>query len=113
MSVAAKSGGLEADDEAHYDDRRQFGNQPWLKEAGREMSRFRSLETLLQDLRYSLRMMVRNPSFNAVAINTLTIGIGSCTAIIFSVVFSVMLRPLPYHDPGRLCLLWKSDPQKG
>jgi glyoxylase-like metal-dependent hydrolase (beta-lactamase superfamily II) len=84
-----------ANDEAHHAARRQFGNQTWLKEASREMWSFRSLETLLQDLRYSLRMMVRNPSFTAVAILTLTLGIGACTAI-FSVVYAAMLRPLPY-----------------
>src|SRR5262245_17217571 len=95
-----------ATEEAQYLARRQFGNQTWLKEVSRDMWSFRSLETLLQDLRYSLRMMVRNPSFTAVAILTLTLGIGACTAI-FSVVYAAMLRPPPYRDPDRLCLLWK------
>src|SRR5262245_46819818 len=99
-------------EEARYAARRQFGNQTLLREVSRDMWGFRSLETLAQDIRYSLRIMVRNPGFTAVAVLTLTLGIGACMAV-FSVVYAAMLRPLPYRDPNRLCLLWKSVPKKG
>src|SRR5262247_2821011 len=101
-----------AAEEARYAARRQFGNQTWLKETSRDMWSFRSLETLAQDIRYNLRIMVRNPGFTAVVVLTLMLGIGVCTAV-FSVVHAVMLKPLPYRDSDRLCVLWKSVPKKG
>ena len=59
------------------------------------------LESVLRDLRYSLRPIGRNPTYSGVAIATLALGIGTCTAM-FSVVHGVLVRPLPYLEPDRL-----------
>lgn len=68
-----------------------------------------SLESLLQDVRYGLRMIVRSPAFSAIAILTLALGIGVNTAI-FSVVNGVLLNPLPFHDGNQLVSLFEEIP---
>jgi len=75
------------------------------KEECRDMRRVSFVENLVQDLRYAVRMLRKNPVFGAIAIVTLALGIGPTSAI-FSVVDTVLLRPLPFRDPGRLVFVW-------
>ncbi len=70
------------------------------------------METLWHDVRYSARMLIKNPSITAVALLTLALGIGANTAI-FSVVDTVLLRPLPYEKPENLVRLWETKDASG
>jgi hypothetical protein len=89
--------------------RRAFGNITTVQEAFYERGRWLLWDHLVRDLRHAVRLMRRKPGFSAVVVLTLALGIGANTAI-FSLINAVLLRPLPYEDPGRLAMLWTDDP---
>jgi predicted permease len=89
---------------ASMDDPRRFGNTLRLREEAADVWGWRWLDELECDVRSGVRQMVRAPGVAAIAILTLTLGIGA-NAAIFSVVNALLLRPLPVHDPDRLAVL--------
>ena len=64
----------------------------------------------MEDIRYALRLLAKNPVFTLATVATLALAIGATTAI-FSVVQGVLLQPLPYHEPERLVRVWEVSPQ--
>jgi putative ABC transport system permease protein len=70
------------------------------------------METLIQDLRYTVRMLLKKPAFTAIVVLALAIGIGANTAI-FSVVNAILLRPLPYKNFDRISMIWMDNPKLG
>ena len=99
-------------DEAQRRVRLDFGGLEQVKEECRDARGVSLLETLAQDLRYGWRTLLKSPGFAAAALFTLALGIGANTAI-FSVVYGVLLQPLPFRDAARLVLLHETTPKVG
>lgn len=95
-------------EEAHYAALRRFGNAARLREASYQTVTF-SFESVLQDMRFSLRQLRKNPAFAFTAISILALGIASSVAI-FAFVDAALIKPLPYKDPNRLAILFESIP---
>ena len=88
-------------DAAAREARKHFGNFQAVREECREVRGAAFAETLIQDVRFGLRMLAKNPGFSAVAVLTLGLGIGATTSI-FSAVYGVLISPYPYARPGEI-----------
>jgi len=95
------------EDQARIAARRRFGNEIKTLEHAHQSWQFPTLETFIRDVRYGARAIRRAPGFALILVLTLALGIGANTAI-FSVVYSVLLRPLPYPSAERLVWLGES-----
>ncbi len=95
--------------EARAEAMRSFGNVNKAVDAAYDVKGGGLLESLTQDIRYGVRMLVKHKAFTGVAVLTLALGIGANTAI-FSVVNELLLRPLPYRDAERIVMLWEVTP---
>ena|SRR6266481_1846625 len=95
----------ESPEQARASARKDFGNELIVKETTRGVWQRRWLEEFWRDLAYGFRVLRKNPGFATVAILSLALGIGANSAI-FSVVYGVLLRPLPYPDAGRVAMIF-------
>lgn len=93
-------------EEARYAALRTFGNPALLRDETRATWSWGSLEALTRDMRYGIRTLVRTPGFSLMAIVVMALCIGAATSL-FTIVRSVMLRPLPFRDPDRLVVVFE------
>src|SRR4030095_16998689 len=90
-------------EEARFAALRSFGSVDKSREECRDARGVNFFDNLIRDVRYSIRLLIKNPTFSIVAVLTLTLGIGANTAI-FSLLDAVLLRSLPVNEPDRLVL---------
>jgi hypothetical protein len=96
-------------EEARYAAKRRLGNETKVREDVYEFNSVSWLDSLLQDVRYALRMLRKSPGYAAVAVFTLALGIGANTAI-FTLIDAVMLRSVPVRDPANLYVVaWRAN----
>lgn len=95
--------------EAEQIARRAFGNLTLVEERSREVWQWPALESIRADIRYALRQMRRSPAFAVTIVLLLGLGIGATTAV-FSLVDTILLKPLPYPDPAALVIPWNIPP---
>ncbi|HTV16615.1 MAG TPA: ABC transporter permease, partial [Acidobacteriaceae bacterium] len=100
-----REGGL-SPDEAHYAALRAFGNPTLIYEQTRSIWSWTMLESFVRDLRISFRTLFRSPGFSLIAVLVMALCIGAATSL-FTVVRSVMLRPLPFRDPSHLVMIYE------
>jgi predicted permease len=98
--------------EAEQAARREFGNVLLIEQHSREVWQWRALESMLADLKFTLRRLGKSPGFGLTVLLTLAIGIGANTAV-FSVIDGVLIKPLPYPGSDRLVALWMQAPGAG
>lgn len=101
-----------SDEEARRRALAECGGLEQVKQAVRDQRTSTVVESVVQDIRYGLRQLRRNPAFAWTAVITLALGIGATTAI-FSAVFALLIRPLPYPDSDRLMEISEGYPKKG
>jgi predicted permease len=104
MAIEDRIAQGESPEEARAAAHREFGNLALVEDVTRETWGWLWFDSLMNDLRYALRQMRRSPGFAFAAIGTLALGIAAAAAM-FTVVDHVLLRPLPYRDPGRLAVI--------
>ena len=110
MAVADRMARGESYEEARREAMKEFGNVPLVADVTRERWGWLRMEGLAQDLRYALRTLGRERGFTAVAVLILALGIGA-NVVVFSVVHTILLRPLPFVDADRL--VWIAPPDSG
>ncbi|MFL6350812.1 MAG: ABC transporter permease [Bryobacteraceae bacterium] len=106
-SAAQEKGGAR---NASQESRREMGNLALAEEESRDMWGFVSVDNLLRDIRYALRIFRRNPAFASIAILSLALGIAGNTAI-FSIINTLLIKPLPFQEPSRLVRITQLYPK--